>query len=169
MTINGANHVSVIAGADRHHGRGAWLTVTWQLALVVLMAAALGLSCNQVRTTASHRQLVAGSATDHGIRRQPGGLVGGRGRDVLCPFSGFSRCPPTGALRRRPYSRCLEPALGGGRHKVCGNLAGFPRGNNVCHLLRRGRLRLEQRTGDGYTRTWVHRSAGTGERMDPLE
>jgi len=34
-----------------YQSRGAWLTVTWQLATVVLVAVALGLSCNQLRMT----------------------------------------------------------------------------------------------------------------------
>jgi rhodanese-related sulfurtransferase len=51
MSINGPKQISLIAGADRHNGRGAWLTLSWQLTLVVLTAAALGLCCNQVRTT----------------------------------------------------------------------------------------------------------------------
>ena len=51
MSINSPKRISLIAGADGHPGRGGWLATTWQLALVVLMAAALGLSCNQVRTT----------------------------------------------------------------------------------------------------------------------
>ena len=51
MSINGPKRISLIAGADGHPGRGGGLATTWQLALVVLMAAALGLSSNQVRTT----------------------------------------------------------------------------------------------------------------------
>jgi len=51
MTFYGVKQVSAIAKADSRGGRGAWLTVTWQLTTVVLLAAALGLSTNQVRTT----------------------------------------------------------------------------------------------------------------------
>lgn len=51
MSINGPKRISLIAGADGHPARGGWLTTTRQLALVVLMAVALGLSSNQVRTT----------------------------------------------------------------------------------------------------------------------
>jgi rhodanese-related sulfurtransferase len=51
MMAAGAKPVSVSVGEDRHRPRGAWLTATWQMAAVVLTAAALSLSSNQVRTT----------------------------------------------------------------------------------------------------------------------
>jgi rhodanese-related sulfurtransferase len=51
MTIDGANQVSLSVGEHRLRPRGAWLTVTWQLAAVVWVACALGLACNQMRTT----------------------------------------------------------------------------------------------------------------------
>ncbi len=51
MSSSGPKLLALIAGADRDRSREGWLTVTWQLAAVVLMAAAIGLSCNQMRTT----------------------------------------------------------------------------------------------------------------------
>jgi rhodanese-related sulfurtransferase len=51
MSINGLKQIAPNAGACRDRGQEGWLTVTWQLAALVLIAAALGLSCNQVRTT----------------------------------------------------------------------------------------------------------------------
>lgn len=51
MRIDGVKQVSVMGQADGHPVHRAWLTVTWQLTTVVLLAAALGLSSNQVRTT----------------------------------------------------------------------------------------------------------------------
>jgi rhodanese-related sulfurtransferase len=51
MRLDRAKRVSGNAGAVDHLARRAWLTVTWQLAAVLLTAAALGLSSNQLRTT----------------------------------------------------------------------------------------------------------------------
>ena len=50
MSMNSPERITLIAGAGRDCGREGWLTVTWQLAAVVLVAAAIGLTSNQLRT-----------------------------------------------------------------------------------------------------------------------
>lgn len=50
MSMNSPGRITVIAGAGRDCSREGWLTVTWQLAAVVLVAAAIGLTSNQLRT-----------------------------------------------------------------------------------------------------------------------
>ena len=49
--FDGAKQVLVTVRDDGSRSREAWLTAAWQLAAVLLMAAALGLSSNQLRTT----------------------------------------------------------------------------------------------------------------------
>jgi len=51
MMFDGAKQVLVTVRDDASRSREAWLTAAWQLAAVLLMAAALGLSSNQLRTT----------------------------------------------------------------------------------------------------------------------
>jgi len=50
VSRNSPKRFSLIAGADQDRSQEGWLTVTWQLAAVVLIASAIGLSCNQMRT-----------------------------------------------------------------------------------------------------------------------
>lgn len=50
MSSNRPKRITLIAGAGRDPARAGWLTVAWQLATVVLIAAAIGLTSNQMRT-----------------------------------------------------------------------------------------------------------------------
>lgn len=50
MSRNRPKRITLIAEASRDPARSGWLTVTWQLAAVVLIASAIGLSYNQMRT-----------------------------------------------------------------------------------------------------------------------
>ncbi len=51
MSTRNLKRISLIAGTGRDRGREGWLTATWQLATIVLLAAAIGLSSNHLRTT----------------------------------------------------------------------------------------------------------------------
>lgn len=51
MSTRNPERISLIGGTCRDRGRGGWLTATWQLATLVLIAAAIGLSSNHLRTT----------------------------------------------------------------------------------------------------------------------
>lgn len=51
MSTRNPGRIPLIAGTGRDRGRDGWLTATWQLVTLVLIAAAIGLSSNHLRTT----------------------------------------------------------------------------------------------------------------------
>jgi len=51
MATKDPKRITLIDRADRDPARKGWLTATWQLATIVLLAAAIGLSSNHLRTT----------------------------------------------------------------------------------------------------------------------